>query len=256
MREFIYLSDRKLQQFLPEPIPKWRRMGRLKAQINAPIGSISVESSSANDNQADKVIQLQNVVRHVEQRAKWWDADDVEAGDWIFFEERINYWVIQVSKGSAVALFLNLAQDEIRRTRLLLHGSPEHLTSGVKAQDRLSSESASLSPSDGSRFRDMLPVLRKVVRSLDNGSKKQEPYGARNLSWDIEDLVLALGKSNTPATATWLAGYARVTARIEASSTKKTKATLITASPLYLEVLMPPDDGDRLLSEIMWDNQR
>ena len=79
-------------------------MGRLKAQINAPIGSISVESSSANDNQADKVIQLQNVVRHVEQSAKWWDADDVEAGDWIFFEERINYWVIQVSKGSAVAL--------------------------------------------------------------------------------------------------------------------------------------------------------
>jgi hypothetical protein len=249
MREFIYLSDRKLQQFLPEAIPAWRRIGRLKAQINAPIGSISVESSTANDSQAARVAQLQNVVRHVEQSAKWWDADDVEAGDWIFLEERINYWVIQVAKGSAVVLFLKLAQDEIRRTRLLLHGSPEHLTSAVKAQHRLRSESASLSPSDGFRFRDMLPVLRKVVHSLDNGSKKEGPYGARNLSWDIEDLVLELDKSSTPATAMWLAGYARVTARIEASSTKKTKATLMTASPLYLEVLMPPDDVSRPADE-------
>jgi hypothetical protein len=248
MREFIYLSDRKLQQFLPEPIPKWRRMGSLKAQINAPIGSISVESSSANDNQAAKVAQLQSVMRHVEQTAKWYDADDVQAGDWIFFEERINYWVIQVSRGSAVVLFLNLAQDEIGRARLLLHGSPEHLTSGVKAQDRLRSESDSLSPSDGSRFRDMLPVLRKVVRSLGSVSKKHEPYGARNLSWDMQDVVFALDKSNTPATAMWLAGYARVTARIEASSAKGTKATLVAASPLYLELLMPPDGEDDRLS--------
>ncbi|MGP0022275.1 MAG: SAVMC3_10250 family protein [Streptosporangiaceae bacterium] len=246
MRELIYLSDQKLEQFLPDPIPKWRRLGRLKAEVKAPIGSLSVEPP-ANDDQSAKATQLQRVVRQVEQTAQWFTADGVRAGDWIFFEERINYWVIQLSRGSAIVLFLNLDHAETRRTRLLLHGSPEHLLSGKQAQDGLRLGSPGPSPSDGSWFRDMLPVVRKVMRSVDSASKKQKPHEARNLGWDLEDVVLALDKSNSPATAMWLAGYARVTARMESSSRSNIKAALVAASPLYVELLMPPDGEDEPL---------
>jgi Family of unknown function (DUF7019) len=246
MRELIYLSDRKLQQFLPDPIPKWRRLGRLKAEVKAPIGSISVEAS-ASDDRASKVTQFQKVVRQVEQTAQWFTADGVRAGDWIFFEERINYWVIQLSKESAIVLFLNLGHGETRRTRLLLHGSPQHLLSGMQIQNELRLRSFGQSPSDGPWFKDMLPVLRKVMRGLDGASKKQEPRESRNIGWDMEDIVLALDESNSPATAMWLAGYGRVTARIESSSMKDVNATLVAASPLYVESLMPPIDEDEPL---------
>jgi hypothetical protein len=246
MRELIYLSDRKLQQFLPDPIPKWRRLGRLKAEVNAPIGSISVESSADCD-QSAQAAQLQRVVRQVEQTAQWFTADGIRAGDWIFFEERINYWVIKLSRGSAIVLFLNLDHAETLRTRLLLHGSPEHLLTGAQAQDELRLGSPGPSPSDGSRFRDMLPVLRKVMGSIDGASKKRESQEARNLGWDLEDVVLALDKSNSAATAMWLAGYGRVTARMESSPRGDIKATLVAASPLYVELLMPPDSEDESL---------
>jgi hypothetical protein len=241
VREFIYLSDRKLRQFLPDPIPKWRRLGKLRARVNAPIGSISVESFRP-DAQSAKATHLEKVVHQVEQTAQWFTADDVRPGEWIFFEERFNYWVFQPSHGSAIVLFLNLGDGESRLVRLLLHGSPEHLLGGTPVQDRLRFAAAGPSPSDGSWLRDMLPVLRKVIRGLDSDPKKPGFDEARSLGWDMEDIVHALDQSNSPATAMWLAGYGRVTARVKSSSTKNSGVTFVTASPLYVELLMPPDD--------------
>ena len=243
MREFIYLSDRKLQQFLPDPIPKWRRLGRLRAEVKAPIGSVSLESPGPDD-QSARAMHLQRVLRRVEQSAQWFAADEVRAGEWIFFEGRLNYWVFHPSNGAAIVLFLNLRHGEGRRVRLLLHGSPNHLLGGVPTQDQLRLGSGrGPSPSDGPSFRDMLPVLRKVIRSLEEDSGNHGSRQARSFGWDVEDIVLALDKSNSPSTAMWLAGYGRVTERIESSSRRNiVKATFVVASPLYVEILMPPDD--------------
>jgi len=244
VREFIYLSDRKLQQFLPDPVPKWRRLGRLRAEVKAPIGSVSLESTGPND-QSARAMHLQRVMSRVEQTAQWFAADEVRAGEWIFFEGRLNYWVFHPSNAAAIVLFLNLRHGEGRRVRLLLHGSPNHLLGGVPIQDQLRLGSArGPSPSDGPWFRDMLPVLRKVIRSLDDDSRDHGPRQTQSFGWDIEDIILALDKSNSPSTAMWLAGYGRVSERIESSSRKSTvKANFVVASPLYVELLMPPD-GD------------
>jgi len=245
MRELIYLSDRKLQQFLPDPVPGWRRLGKLKAEVSVPLGSVSLESS-AQDSQSANTAHFKRVVRQIEQSAKWFAIDNLGAGDWVFFEERINYWHFEHSRGPAIVLFLNLGQRHSHRTRLLLHGSPEHLVGSTQTQHQLRWGSAGPSPSDGSRFRDMLPVLRNVASNLD-GHIKQQRQGTKNLAWDIEDLILALDNSNDASTAMWLAGYARVTLRVESSPRGNVDATFVAASPLYVEVLMPPDDEDEPL---------
>lgn len=243
MREYLYLSDRKLQQFLPDPVPPWRRLGRFRAEVTTPLGSLSFEPGSL-DGRSDTAAQLEKIVSDIGLRARWFEpteADPLHAGEWIFFEDRINYWIFEPTSSPALVLFLNLSRTSARRTRLLLHGSAEHLTGAGVTHGRL--RSAASSPSDNSWFRNMLPFLPRIVGSLGT-PKQREPRQLRSLELDLDDVVRALDRSNRPGTAMWLAGYARVTAQVDLAPEDGPGERLAVASPLYAEIVSAPEPED------------
>jgi len=245
MRELIYLSNRKMQQFLPDPPSRWRRTGRLRAAVNTPFGSVSVEPELPGNKAWTKADDLNNVTDYIEQNFQWFTSESVRAGEWIYFEDWLNYRVFRPHHRASIVLFYNLNDDEIGQTRLLLHGSPEHLRGSAPAEGQLRLDRLeSSSPSDGPWFRDMLPILPKLVDKLAAGPGDRTGI-ARGLEWDIKDVMQALDESNTSETAAWLTGYARVTARIAPSSGEiSSERSFVVASPLYVEALPPPVDDE------------
>jgi hypothetical protein len=116
-----------------------KNAGALRAEVKAPVGSVSVEPVSSDDPEAH-LVHLQRVVAHVERSAQWFEAEELTPGEWIYFEDRLNYSVFGWSDESAVLLFFNVNREVNEQTRLLLHGSPEHLLSGVKVETWLRRE--------------------------------------------------------------------------------------------------------------------
>jgi hypothetical protein len=233
-----------MQQFLPDPPPRWRRLGRFRAEVKAPIGSISVEPQVPDDKSWTKADDLNKVTDYIEQHFQWFTSEQVRAGEWIYFEDWLNYRVFRPHRRTSIVLFYNLNHPDTGQTRLLLHGSAEHLRGSAPTDGQLRLDSLSPSPSDGPWFRDMLPTLPKIIDKL--AARPGARTGiARNLEWDIKDVVQALDQSNTSETAAWLTGYAKVSARITASSGESSPGGLVVASPLYVEAQQPPaDDGD------------
>jgi hypothetical protein len=245
VRELIYLSNSKMQQFLPDRPPRWRRIGRLRAEIKAPVGSISVEPELPDNKAWTKADDLNKVTDYIEQNFQWFTSEEVRAGEWIYFEDWLNYRVFRPHRRAPIVLFYNLNYHETGHTRLLLHGSAEHLRGSAPAEGQLRLERLeSPSPSDGPWFRDMLPILPKLIDKL--ATRPVERTGiARGLEWDIKDVVQALDESNISETAAWLTGYARVTARIVPSSGDISPGgSFVVASPLYVEAQPPPADDE------------
>jgi hypothetical protein len=244
MRELVYLSDRKLRQFLPDPKPRWRRLGRLRAEVKAPLGSVSVEPASPEDAEATAA-HLQRVVAHVERSAQWFTSETLVAGEWIYFEDRLHYGVFghgvhglynNDPDPNSALLFINARRPGIGQTRLLLHGSPEHLLVDWTRSDRLRREW--VSPSDGYLFIDLVRLLPGMIEDLNAGVGIRPPEPGEDfrptregppwaLEGQIKDVVNALDKRDDTVAA-WMAGYARVTAKLSPSP-------IVVATPLYVE---------------------
>jgi hypothetical protein len=85
MREFVYLSDAKLRQFVPEP----RRFGRQGAiKVATPLGGVDLEPSQ--DPERSRLQHLQQVMRRIDLEAEWFTEPDLRPGRWIQFEAPLN----------------------------------------------------------------------------------------------------------------------------------------------------------------------
>jgi hypothetical protein len=110
----------------------------------------------------------------------------------------------------------------------VLHGSPEHLLDYAP----------SAPPADwrGDRFLAMSAsrgeVLRPLIRFMaDDTIEGMDLY---QLEFQLSLLSRFLDQKLDPHTASWLAGYARVTV-------DTTGQPVVVASPLYVEYVPPPD---------------
>jgi hypothetical protein len=94
MREFVYLSDRKLRQFIKIKQP-WRySLGKFTGKIAVPpFASVTWEPPAQQIDRA-RMKQLQKVVKRIKESAEWYMSDTVVPGRWIFFEARLNYLTI------------------------------------------------------------------------------------------------------------------------------------------------------------------
>ncbi|MFJ4584539.1 SAVMC3_10250 family protein [Streptomyces echinatus] len=138
MREFVYLSKRKLRQFTESNgdvgRPRWwRRLGFEGELAFPPFGRAKVAGREAT---AEPVtLTVDEVIDEFERgdRAAGWFADDsVGAGSWALFEAPLNYRVMDDKYFRSAVLFLDSAVRSPHyptggSVRLLLHGSREHL---------------------------------------------------------------------------------------------------------------------------------
>jgi signal transduction histidine kinase len=237
MREMIYLSERKLNQFLPNGKPKRYRFRReLQVGFQTPLGSVNVGRIPpfADDTLPER---LQRVVEHLAPNSRWFQSTEVVTGQWISFYARMKYTVFGNTPSTAMAVFID---EDRAQTRLLLHGSPQHLLIGPAATPNRQDQW--WNASDGSPVFDGMPELVPMLFELGETSADLRREGLRrdSLNQELQALVRLLDHE-LRAPAEWMAGYARVTAQDPAVD--RARRWTVVATPLFVERVPPPDES-------------
>ncbi|MGW6912088.1 SAVMC3_10250 family protein [Streptomyces sp. NPDC054940] len=237
MREYVYLSDSKLRQFLPEP-RRFTRPGAVR--LNSSVIGVEVDAP-APDPERDRLRLLRQVDRHIGERARWFAEPDLRPGQWVWFEAPLHCVTLRGAYQNLV-LFTDPAlseePDHERETggcRLLLHGSVRHL----RGYTPISVEGPMLEDIDGgSSFgTTFLTAAGQVVAALsvvhdpETEESPQQPTAMSGAS--VRELIEALDARHGPlGSAARMCGHARVTADLPATATA---ARCVVASPLTVE---------------------
>ncbi|MHB6910216.1 SAVMC3_10250 family protein [Streptomyces sp. CB02959] len=239
MREFIYLSDAKLRQFIPKP-RRLRRAGALR--LSTPVGGIDLDAP-ATDADSSRQRQLAQVVEYLEEAARWFTEPDLRAGQWIQFEAPLRYITLKGDYRDMV-LFVDSApgedpEYESAACRLIMHGSARHLL-GLPA---VPVEGPLLTDIDGgcSMGTTFITAAGRVVRAMAAESAlthdefvtdAHQPCNELSAQ-GVCDLLKTLDAVHAAViTAAWVQGYARVTTCMSATDTAP---RCVVASPLTVE---------------------
>jgi hypothetical protein len=207
MRELVYVSTAKLSQFRPDkPDGKLAsRVRRLAAKAPLGFGELEVE---VGDSSEDRGANLSDVVRHLENNRKisWFAESDLSPGGWVQFETRLNFDDslddFASARDSGMVLFWNtLEVAESQGCRLILHGSSRHLTTDLPAANLAPDEVDTGGSADGF-------FLRLIAELRGRNSRPQE------IEIGVREMLSFCDERKPAITASWMAGYARVTACI------------------------------------------
>jgi hypothetical protein len=179
MREFLYLSDAKLDQFIPAKKSWGNWFSRVEGEVKVPffsakIGAPSAETGGNHDH-------LYRVIDEIESFARWYQEDNLRPGDWIAFECNLSSHVVRLDPEindlrrfaafPPIALFVEHSDHANSLRRLILHGSPHHLLgSGI---EKSSSDLPILSGSAPNALVEMMLRVRSIT-SLEKPSWELE----------------------------------------------------------------------------------
>lgn len=273
MRELIYLSERKLRQFMNVRRPRWWHRLTLEGRLTIPfVGSARVSRSP--ESPFEPRSNLDAIIAEIEggERATRWFTDKtLTAGQWIQFEAPMNYSSVKDKYFGSVVLFADTGSQfagySSEGVRLLLHGSSEHLAGSVATNRRNVTPGAVLDQSvpvrddSGSDVAYIYHIARKgyifelgragevfsqLSAALTQGEDMILEKGGHNVLYEHMEMDFATALQMTvhildqffiPETAAWMKGRARVTAVIEESSNDP---KVVVATPLYVEYSTPP----------------
>lgn len=247
MRELVYLSDRKLEQFLPALRSFWP-----KPVVNVKTQLVEISVNAALDVEKSKLKHLAQVIAHIEKSARWFLDPQATAGQWVNFEAPLNY--LMVNRGDRDLVFFvdrNVATADYPTggsARLLLHCSSTHLRIGNRLTRVPAPPGESVVMGGGSGpdvfVEDSIKLLLKTLRSQGPPSNENQPLPAVMLASHLPSattrLLRAIDARLYPETAAWMAGYARITASFAVPSSFEESVRYILASPLYIEHTIPP----------------
>jgi hypothetical protein len=246
MRELVYVSDRKLDQFLlGKPRRRWWNKVDFEGETSlGPFGRVKISRATSvgrvHTPTLDEVIDALN---QSDRAPRWYENEKITAGDWIHFEAKLNYRLLDHERFESVVLFLDVQP--------LRHGGADHLRGRtleawapeLKEYVHRSEESIFEKIAESHWFRDR---VRALSEQLHHNSIDFEPspvaantkrYGwSSDIMWSI---VWSLDTQMIPATAAWMTGYARVTAIVNGQGWDN--ARIVVASPLYVEYCSAPD---------------
>ncbi|MFJ3304334.1 SAVMC3_10250 family protein [Streptomyces sp. NPDC086549] len=221
LRDVIYLSVGKLQQFLPEP----RRVPRAGAvRLSTPFGvGVDVDAQAA-DGEQGRMRHLQQVQKHLEESALWYEEPGLRPGLWVQFEVPMRCVTLRGAYRDLL-LFVDSGPGSGggggASCRLLLHGSAQHLLGWTpQLTDGPTLNEIGGGDSVGAVF---LTRAGQVVEALspDSDPGAAAPADAASASplapalsaAGIRDLLRALDASHDGIDTTApMTGYARVTA--------------------------------------------
>lgn len=231
MRELIYLSDRKLNQFVDDGKGGRRRLTQIGATAPMGLGGLQVGLSEQTSGEHPRLVE---VVRHLEKTAapRPFTDEDVRPGEWVRFRADMIYRIFHDPEefrglgsgtpGPPALLFWDpQPPDGEWPTRLLLHGSPEHLV-GTRAGE---------TPSAPSHHTDAMSSPMGLVDFLIGLS--QQSF-SQTLSFTLSDL----DRRFPIEVAARVTGFARVTAnvKVEGPFGIGTGPRVVVASPLFVEL--------------------
>lgn len=233
-REFVYLSDAKLQQF---SLPR-RFALRSALRLNTPVGGVDIDAPAA-DSERDRMRQLEKLDKHLGERAEWFAQPGLRPGQWVWFEAPLRC-VTLTGDYQYMVLFADPAPGEDTRyeqetgCRLLLHGSSRHLRGFVPAPV----EAPALEGiKGGSSFATtFLTTAGQAVQALslehDAAAEGVAPPPSGLNGAGVRELLEAIDARHGQVPGAWMSGLARVTAELPATGTS---ARCVVASPLSVE---------------------
>ena len=248
--EYVYISDKKLETFIPAD-PKWWQRGRVRNLRGHAEAGISPVKASIDADLAltDKLIgeaspfgtslKIARVAKALEEGlATSIDDPGVRAGDWIFFDGWIGCQTVDIEPAPGAVLFAEI--PNARDRSVLLHGSAIHL------EDRRSGPGTPQAlPMPFSATEEAPSIIRQAGVSTPHAfsqvlyALKGDRRGAATLPELIEDLAdlyaTVVRTDWFERTAPFLAGFARVTAIIPLPDGTE----VVIGSPLFVRHARP-----------------
>jgi len=248
MRELVYLSERKLSQFLLDPDRWWNSITGISA---TPIGGIQLKN-----NQTNLSNKLNAIIKHL-KAAKRFDDPTVKVGDWIIFLAALRPFLFSGETETPVVFVEPPGHD--RKARLLLHGSERHLVGHtvrpfnpeftekdhVPIQGLYEWSGAISFASFVRRIMVGIPERASYYNSIDSPKKAKEleqkinQYSSYEGFWPqlhgLYDELDILSRDASPSEPfRWMSGHARITAKSNG------RVSIILASPLYIQYASAP----------------
>ncbi|MFC8094634.1 SAVMC3_10250 family protein [Streptomyces sp. NPDC057301] len=241
LREIVYLSESKLQQFVPEP----RRSPRAGAlRVTTPFGGIDMDAPAADGLQG-QLRHLRQVSNHVGLVADWYAEPGLRPGQWIQFEVPLRCVTLSGANEDLV-LFVDSVPGRgsdlatVVNCRLLLHGSVRHLRGRAPMPvDGPALEVGNSVSSLGDAFVTRAgQVVEELTRHRDPMSTDQDAsrVSANLHSRGVRELLRALDDQDLSIdTSALMTGYARVTGTLPCTSDSAPRC--VVASPLVVEYM-------------------
>lgn len=215
MAEYVYLSDRRLREFIPKD-PGWWPRGRVRnvrAEIGVGPAKAGVDIDLDTDRLISQSVQLGKVERQVSGVATSADDPGLMPGDWVFFDGRIGCHVVDIEPKPGAVLFCQV--PSARRRSVLLHGSAIHLLDRQQA-----SEAPVAAPAAFSTTKEVPRILREATAGtadafgrILHGLKEQGNGTMAGIVADLTDFYAFVVRTDWfLASAPFLAGFALVSA--------------------------------------------
>ena len=236
MDEYIYLSDRKVAQFLPDtPAPWWRRLRAKKVTAGVGLGIVKTDVEvEQRDPESLTHAQLEKVAAAIDENCPWYE-EPVRAGDWAFFEGRLGVHLAAEGPAAGAVLFYDVAPSNGAR-RVLLHGSATHLRDRpVSPGPAASPGVAGARPARGFSTAESFPL---VVRSAD------EALASRPEHASLPDLLAGLLRHRPRSRPDELGGHvAALFGHVDGSDWYTATAPYVAAVLRVTTVLRPAASG-------------
>ncbi|MFJ1961806.1 SAVMC3_10250 family protein [Streptomyces massasporeus] len=238
-REFVYLSDAKLQQFAPPR--RFTLPGAVR--LNTPVGGVDVEAPAA-DIDRDRIRQLKRLDKYLGERAEWFAQPGLRPAQWVWFEAPLRC-VALPGDYQHMVLFADPAPGEEpdyeQQTgcRLLLHGSSRHLRGIPPAEV----EARAVEGIDGgsSFATTFLTTAGQAVRALslehEATAEGVTPSPSELNGAGVRELLGAIDARHSQLPGAWMSGLARVTRELPATGAE---TRCVVASPLSVEYMHDP----------------
>ncbi|MEU6109052.1 SAVMC3_10250 family protein [Streptomyces albidoflavus] len=244
MRQVVYLSEGKLNEFLPEPR---RALPTVKLHAGVSVAGINVETP-APDNARDLRRHLERVEKEMGLHTVWYTEPDLTPGRWVQFEAPLSWFTLR-GRHQDLVLFVDPTPDSASThepgvsRRLLLHGSARYLLGHPPIQVD-GPELTGLEGNGHSAGRRFVTNAGQVINAL---ARAQDPLEAGSGALEgnpsvpptsvrrsgIRDLLTAVdAESSEVSTHALMIGYARVSALLPETDTE---LGCLVASPLIVE---------------------
>lgn len=129
--EFVYVSGKKVRQFVPARPAWWRALRAKKVGASLKFMPVEVSLEAEPSEVGDDDRKLEKLMRYLEESGRYYTVPDVVPGEWIMFDGRIGFTSLDTPPVRGAVLFCESEPMTLTTPRIMLHGSAHHIVSSI-----------------------------------------------------------------------------------------------------------------------------